>query len=89
MHSRSKTIRSVLVVTVFSVIGKLTGFFREAVIASHYGAGSITDAYFVAYSLPFHTIFHNWGQHGLNFCAHIYTTIKQEPRKSCLGKQYY
>ena len=50
MHSRSKTIRSVLVVTVFSVIGKLTGFFREAVIASHYGAGSIMPI--SLYSLP-------------------------------------
>lgn len=82
MHSRSKTIRSVLVVTVFSVIGKLTGFFREAVIASHYGAGSITDAYFVAYSLPSILFSIIGGSMGLIFVP-IYTQqLRRDPDES-------
>jgi putative peptidoglycan lipid II flippase len=82
MHPGNKTIRSVFIVTIFSIIGKLTGFIREAVIASYYGAGSITDAYFVAYSLPSILFSIIGGSMGLIFVP-IYTQqLSREPEKS-------
>ncbi|HZJ57150.1 MAG TPA: lipid II flippase MurJ, partial [Clostridia bacterium] len=82
MRPRDKTIRSVFIVTVFSIAGKLTGFFREAVIASYYGAGGITDAYFVAYSLPSILFSIIGASMGLVFVP-IYTQqLKKNPEKS-------
>lgn len=52
MHLKNKIVRSVFVVTVLSIIGKITGFYREAMIAAYFGVGGATDAYFIAYSLP-------------------------------------
>ena len=34
------------------VISKVTGFFRDVVIAKYYGVGLVSDAYFYAYQIP-------------------------------------
>lgn len=40
--------KSAIIMIIVSLIGKLLGFAREVLIASRYGAGMETDAYFVA-----------------------------------------
>ncbi len=45
--------RATLVIIFMNVAGKLLGFVRETVIAGQYGATYLTDAYLVAYTLPY------------------------------------
>ncbi len=45
------------VVVVMNLVAKVLGFLREMVIARVYGATMFTDAYLVAYSLPFQLCF--------------------------------
>ncbi|MCP3028080.1 murein biosynthesis integral membrane protein MurJ [Halobacillus sp. A5] len=40
------------IITILSAIGKLLGFFREAFIASLFGASETADVFFVAYLIP-------------------------------------
>ena len=42
-----------LVLAVMNMLARLTGFVRETVMAAIYGAGQYTDAYQVAYTLPY------------------------------------
>ncbi|PYG87173.1 putative peptidoglycan lipid II flippase [Ruminiclostridium sufflavum DSM 19573] len=48
--------KSLIKITIFvagiSVIGKLIGFIREAIIAAYFGANNLTDAYFLARNMP-------------------------------------
>lgn len=52
MSRKDQMVKSVFMVTILSILGKITGFFRETVIAAYYGAGGASDTYFVAYTLP-------------------------------------
>lgn len=46
-------IQAALVIMIMNVFSRLLGFVRETVIANQYGATSFTDAYLVAYTLPY------------------------------------
>ncbi|KXZ40566.1 putative peptidoglycan lipid II flippase [Alkalithermobacter thermoalcaliphilus JW-YL-7 = DSM 7308] len=46
--SGSKAVKSIFILAVFTLISKVLGFFREVLIASKFGAGLETDAFFVA-----------------------------------------
>lgn len=41
------------IVFFFNLVSKMLGYFRDAVLAAYYGAGSLTDAYMIAYTLPY------------------------------------
>ena len=44
--------KQVSVVMIITVISKVLGFFRDIVLARYFGAGAVTDAYFVAQTIP-------------------------------------
>ena len=44
--------KSMLVVMVFTMLAKVTGFLRETVMASRFGLSAITDAYKTAFDIP-------------------------------------
>ena len=44
--------KSMLVVMVFTMVAKVTGFLRETVMASRFGLSAITDAYKTAFDIP-------------------------------------
>ena len=50
MSSKNKVARSAMLLIFFSLISKLLGFVRETLIAYRFGLGSVTDAYFIAFS---------------------------------------
>jgi putative peptidoglycan lipid II flippase len=50
--SRSIT-QAALLIMVINVLSRLLGFGREAVIANQFGATYLTDAYLLAYTLPY------------------------------------
>lgn len=45
--------KAALVIMIMNLASKILGFGRETVIAREYGATSLTDAYLVAYTLPY------------------------------------
>ncbi len=51
MKTTNKT-RQVSVVMIITVVSKCLGFLRDVVLAKYFGAGSVTDAYFVAQTIP-------------------------------------
>lgn len=55
-HEREQSIgtmsKSMLIVVVFTMISKVTGFLRETVLASQYGAGEVASAFKTAQLLP-------------------------------------
>ena len=44
--------KSMLVVMVFTMVAKVTGFLRETVLASRFGVSAITDSYKTAFDIP-------------------------------------
>ncbi len=42
----------VLIIAVFSVLSRLLGVLRDRLLASHFGAGSVLDAYYAAFKIP-------------------------------------
>ena len=50
--SQSRLLKASIIVTFISLLGKVIGFIRDAVIAAHYGANWQTDAFFFAQSMP-------------------------------------
>ena len=50
MSNLNKTAKSIITIVVFALGSRLLGFFREALIASNYGSGAGTDAFFIALS---------------------------------------
>ncbi|MDN6161404.1 MAG: hypothetical protein L0I79_01410, partial [Atopostipes sp.] len=50
MSQLKKSAKSAGIIMVFSLISRVLGFFREALIASNYGSGSETDTFFIAFS---------------------------------------
>lgn len=44
--------KSMLIVMIFTMVSKVTGFLRETVLASHYGVSMYTDAFKTAQDLP-------------------------------------
>lgn len=44
--------RSMLIVMIFTMVGKLAGFFRETVFANYFGAGVIKSAFVTAQDVP-------------------------------------
>lgn len=50
MTEKEKTIKSIVIMVVFTLGGKVLGFFREMLIASRFGSGAETDAFFMAIS---------------------------------------
>lgn len=48
MSKAKKATQSVLLIITFTVLGKVTGFLREALIAARFGSGIQTDTYFIA-----------------------------------------
>ncbi|WP_227762389.1 murein biosynthesis integral membrane protein MurJ [Zhaonella formicivorans] len=49
----SKVARAAFIVLMMNLISRLLGFVRDAVIAREFGATGATDAYLVAYTLPY------------------------------------
>lgn len=45
--------RAALVILVLNLLSRLLGFVRDAVITWQFGAGGMTDAYLVAYTIPY------------------------------------
>ncbi len=45
--------RAATIVFVFNLLSKVLGFVRDAALAAFFGAGSATDAYMIAYTLPY------------------------------------
>lgn len=52
MKKNDSIVKATIMVSMLTVVGKLLGFGRDAVIASFYGATAETDAYFFASSMP-------------------------------------
>ena len=50
MGKVKKAAKSAAIIVIFSLISKFLGFIREVLIASKFGSGMETDAYFVALS---------------------------------------
>ncbi|NLM97546.1 MAG: murein biosynthesis integral membrane protein MurJ [Halanaerobiaceae bacterium] len=50
MKKSHKTARSALMIMIFTLGSKLLGFIRETLIASKFGSGMLTDAFFIAVS---------------------------------------
>ena len=48
MTNANKAAKSVFILAVFALISKILGFFREILIASEFGAGIESDAFFIA-----------------------------------------
>ncbi len=44
--------KATTIILIGTIIGKITGFIREILVAKYFGASLITDAYFVAYTIP-------------------------------------
>ena len=44
--------KSMLVVMVFTMVAKVTGFLRETVLASRFGVSAVTDSYKTAFDIP-------------------------------------
>lgn len=83
MSSKDRVLKSVFLVTVLSVIGKITGFFREASIAAYYGAGTASDAYFVAYTLPSILFFIIGASMGVIFVPMYLKQLKRDEKSAC------
>ena len=48
LTNTSRAIKSVFILAIFTLISKILGFFREVFIASRFGAGVESDAFFIA-----------------------------------------
>ena len=46
-------LRATIVILILNMLSKVLGFIRDAVIVMEFGAGGVTDAYLVAYTLPY------------------------------------
>ncbi len=44
--------RATAIIAVFTLVSRLVGFFRELLLASHFGAGDTLDIYYTAFRLP-------------------------------------
>ncbi|MGG2063455.1 murein biosynthesis integral membrane protein MurJ [Bacillus sp. S14(2024)] len=49
---KEKVIKSTLVIVIITILSRISGFFRDALIASKFGATYLTDAYNVALTIP-------------------------------------
>jgi len=50
--SKKAIAKSAFVVMILTIISRLVGFFRDQLIALHFGASGVTDAYFVGITFP-------------------------------------
>ena len=48
MGKSKRTVKSVLIIIIFSLVSKLLGFLREVLIAAKFGSGMETDTFFIA-----------------------------------------
>ncbi|MBO8137681.1 MAG: murein biosynthesis integral membrane protein MurJ [Desulfotomaculum sp.] len=53
MSAGSVIARATLVIALINLLSRLLGFIRETVIAQQFGATGVTDAYLVAYTIPY------------------------------------
>src|SRR5947209_4112996 len=44
--------KATAIIAVFTLVSRLVGFFRELLLASHFGAGTTLDIYYTAFRLP-------------------------------------
>ncbi|RYD01245.1 hypothetical protein N752_30070 [Desulforamulus aquiferis] len=51
--SRGKVAKATIVIAIITIIAKVLGFAREAVIAKEYGATYIADAFLVVFNIPY------------------------------------
>ncbi len=65
MGDRSKVTRSAGVIGISVLFSRITGLIREMVIAGVFGAGSATDAFFVAFRIPY-TLRQLFAEGGMN-----------------------
>ncbi|HZJ83306.1 MAG TPA: murein biosynthesis integral membrane protein MurJ [Clostridia bacterium] len=82
MDHKDRMIKSVFIVTAFSILGKMTGFLRETIIAAYYGAGATSDAYFVAFSLPSILFFVIGASMGVIFVPMYTQRLKEDSKGS-------
>lgn len=47
MYNSNKTVKSALIITIFSLGSKVLGFIREILMASKFGSGMETDTFFL------------------------------------------
>ncbi|RYD05683.1 hypothetical protein N752_07240 [Desulforamulus aquiferis] len=48
-----KVAKATFIILILSMLAKLLGFVREAVIAKEYGATSVADAFLVIFNIPY------------------------------------
>ncbi|MTI80555.1 MAG: murein biosynthesis integral membrane protein MurJ [Firmicutes bacterium] len=53
MSAGSVIARATVVIAVINLLSRVLGFIREAVIAQQFGATGVTDAFYVAYTIPY------------------------------------
>jgi putative peptidoglycan lipid II flippase len=74
---KSKTIlASAIALTAATIIGKFFGFLREITLAAVYGAGSVSDAFIVAFAIPSTVLALVGTAASLSFIP-LYTSIEQ------------
>jgi len=49
---RSKLVQASMMLAFFSLVAKLTGLFRDRILASHFGASRVLDIYYSAFNIP-------------------------------------
>lgn len=52
MNKRISLFNAAKMIAIVAVFSKMVGFLRDVVIAGHYGASTVSDAYFYAYQIP-------------------------------------
>lgn len=73
----NKTAKHTVILMVTTILAKVLGFAREIALAYRFGAGSVSDAYIVAYSIPT-IIFAGLGTAILTSYIPLYTRLQEE-----------
>lgn len=77
----NKTAKHTVILMATTILAKILGFAREIALAYRYGAGNVSDAYIIAYSIPT-VIFAGLGTAILTSYIPMYTQMhEQNPRK--------
>ncbi len=52
MREENSLVKNTLVVGIGTFLSRISGFFREILISSSFGATWVTDAFLIAYTIP-------------------------------------
>ena len=73
----SKTAKYTLILIMTTLLSKILGAVRDLSVAYRYGAGDVTDAYFVAFAIPT-VLFAGIGSAILTSFIPMYTQIQKD-----------